>query len=54
MTVNKVQRSGNSFYVVLPASYLKSLGIRVKDYVVVRVKKNSIEIKGLRVKEGKN
>ena len=35
--VKKIQKSGNSFYVTIPRSYLTHLGLTRKDFVVVRL-----------------
>lgn len=42
MYINKLQKSGNSFYVTLPRAYIMHLGLKPKDHVVVKLSHGKI------------
>jgi len=55
VVIRKLRKVASSYYVIIDKTYLRALGIKQSDYVVVSLSKAAIEITKLKIKqEGKN
>lgn len=48
MVIHRIHKSGGSFAVVIPKSYLDRLNITSHDYVMITLKDHCIDIRPLR------
>ena len=49
MIVRKIRQIGSSYYVVVNKKYLRILGIKLGDYVIIALEKDKVTIRKLKI-----